>query len=110
MGGMADPLGEVGVGPGMAFSAGLDQPLFRDEGFGILRRQDTVKTVAIGATCHETGIPQFLNLSMVALIIGLGRDQKDVVSFHHLPVGMALLTNLRMKLLPECDHLRIVPL
>ena len=109
MSGMGNPLGEVGVGPGMAFSAGLDQPLFRDEGLRIVRRQDIVKTVAVGTARHETGIPQFLDLSVVALIIGLGRDQKDVVSFHHLPVGMALLTDLRMKLLPERDHFRIVP-
>ena len=76
MGGMGDPLGEVGIGPGMAFSAGLEQPGVRDEGFGIVRRKDIMKPVAIGAACHKARISQFLNLSMVALVIGLGGDRE----------------------------------
>lgn len=53
MGGMGDPKGEVFGGPWVAFSTGLHQPFFGDEGFGIFGGQDAVESMAIGAPGHE---------------------------------------------------------
>jgi hypothetical protein len=39
-----------------------------------------------------------LNLSMITFIIGLSGDEKDLVSLHHLIVGMAFLADLGMEL------------
>ena len=69
-----------------------------------------MKPVTVGATCHKTRVSQFLDLPMVTLVIGLGRNEKDLVSFHHFLVGMTLLADLRMELLSKCDHLGIVAL
>ncbi len=109
MSGMGHPLGKVGIGPRMAFSAGFEQSFCRDKGFRILRGKNIVKTVTIGTPCHETRISQFFNLSMVTLVIGLGRNQKDLVSFHHLLIGMTFLADLRMKLLAKCNHFAVIP-
>jgi hypothetical protein len=45
-----------------------------------------------------------LYFPMVTFIIGLRRDEEDFVSFHHLLVRVAFLTDLGMELLPECHH------
>jgi hypothetical protein len=55
MGSMGDELNEVGIGSWVALSTCLHQPRIRDEGFWIIRGQDTVKTVAIGTTRHQLG-------------------------------------------------------
>ena len=69
-----------------------------------------MKTVTIGTSCHKTRVSQFFNLSMVTLVIGLGRNQKDLVSFHHLLIGMTFLANLCMELLAKCNHFVVIPL
>ena len=67
-----------------------------------------MEAMAIGAASHQGGIAEFLDLSVVALVVRLGGDRKDLVSVHHLLVAMALLTNLGMKLLPKFDHFWLV--
>ena len=79
MGGMGNPLDEVGIGPGVAFSTGLYQTFIGDERFGIIRRQDAVKTMTVRTTRHQCRIAQMLNLSVVTFIIGLSGNQKDLV-------------------------------
>jgi hypothetical protein len=110
MSGMGHPQSKIGIGPLMTFSTGFEQPFLRDKGFRILRRKNTVKTVAIGTPCHKARVSQFFNLSMVTLVIGLGRNQKDLVSFHHLLIGMTFLANLGMELLAKCNHFAVIPL
>ena len=105
---MGKPQDEIGVGVGVTFSAGLYQSIFRDERFGIIRRQDAVKTVAVSATCNQCGVAQMLNLSVVTFIIGLSGDGEDLVPFHHLFVGMTLLTDFGMELLPKCHHFGLI--
>ena len=63
-----------------------------------------MKPVAVRAACDERGIAQLFNFSVVALIVRLSSDEVDFVPFHHLPVAMALLADLGMKLLPEGHH------
>ena len=46
---------------------------------------------------------------MITFVIGLSGDEEDLISFHHLLVCMALLTDLGMKLLPKFHHLRLIP-
>ena len=47
---------------------------------------------------------------MIAFIIGLSGDQKNLVSRHHLFVGMTFLANLRVKLLAKLHGLGLIPL
>jgi len=98
---MCHPFNEIGIGPRVTFSAGFEEALLRDCGFGIFWRQDIVKPVAIGTACDKDRVTQFLNLAVVAPIVGLGCNEKDLISLHHLPVGMAFLANLGMELLPK---------
>jgi hypothetical protein len=51
MGRVGDPLDEVRSGSGMAFPTGLDQALLGNEGFGVIRGKDAVKTMTVRATC-----------------------------------------------------------
>lgn len=60
-----------------------------------------MKPVTIGTACDKGRITQFLNLPVVAPIVGLGCDEEDLVSLHHLPVGMAFLAYLGMEFFPK---------
>jgi len=60
-----------------------------------------VKPVTIGTACNKGRIAQFLNLPVVAPIVGLGCNEEDLVSFHHLPVSVAFLAYLGMEFLPK---------
>jgi len=67
-----------------------------------------VKTVAVGATRNQSRVAQLFHLSMITFIIGLSGDGEDAVSFHHLRVCMALLTDLRVELLSSLDDFRFL--
>jgi len=110
MGCMGDPQNEVGIGPRVALSTGLHQTFLRNEGFGIIRRKNAVKTVTVSATRDQFWVTQMLDLPMVAFIIGLRSDEENLVPSHHLLVGMAFLTDLCMELLPKLNHLGFIPL
>ena len=69
-----------------------------------------MKPVTIGTACNEGRITQFLNLPVVAPIVGLGGDEEDLVSLHHLSVGMAFLAYLGMESFPKYGRLGIIPL
>jgi hypothetical protein len=47
---MGKPKYKVGIGSWMAFSTGLYEPSIRDKGLRIIRRQNAVKSVAVGTT------------------------------------------------------------
>ena len=69
-----------------------------------------MKPMAVGATGHQGGITQFLNLSMIALVVGLSRDGKNLVPLHHLLVRVAFLADFCMKLFLELSQLKIIAL
>jgi len=110
MGGMGDPLNEIDIGPGVALSTGLHQTFLGDERFGIIRRKNAVKTMTVRASRNQFGITQILDLPMVTFVISLCCDEEDLVPFHHLTVGMALLTDLCMEFLPKLDHFWLITL
>jgi len=110
MGSMGEELNEVGIGARMAFSTGLNETRVRNKGFRIIPWQDAVETVAVCTTRYQFRIAQMLHLSVVTFVVGLGGDQEDLVSVHHFGVGMALLTNLDLKLLPKFHDLRFLSL
>lgn len=110
VGRMSDPLNEVNIGPWMAFSTCLYQTFLRNERFGIIGRQNVVKTMTVCTTRHQCWVSQFLNLSVVTFIIGLRGNKEDLVPLHHLLVGMALLTDLCMELLPKLNHFGLITL
>jgi hypothetical protein len=107
---VGEKLNEVSIGAGVAFSTGLYETIVRDGRFGIIRRQNAMKTVAVCTPCYQFWVSQMLNLSMVTLIVGLRSDKKNLISFHHFFVCMTPLTDLRMELLPKFHHLWLVTL
>jgi hypothetical protein len=66
--------------------------------------------MTVCASGNQFGIAQILNLPMVTIVIGLRGDEKDLIPFHHLFVGMAFLADLGMKLLTKSDHIWFVTL
>jgi len=110
MGGMSNILGEILVSTRMALAASFNEARVRDKGFRIIPLQDVMKTVAVCAASNQTWVAEALDLPVVALLVGFRCYQEDLVPFHHLPVAMTLLADLRMKLLPELNHLGFVPL
>ena len=60
-----------------------------------------MKPVTIGTACDKDRITQFLNLPVVASIVGLSCDEEDRVSLHHLHVGMASLAYFSMEFFPK---------
>ena len=110
MGRMRNPLHKVGIGPCVALATGFYQPLLRDEGLWIVGIQNVVKPVAISTPRHQSGVAQMLHLPMIALVIGLGGDEENLVSLHHLLVCVAFLANLRMELLSEFHRFGFIPL
>ncbi len=68
-----------------------------------------MKSVAVSTTRHQFRVAQMLNLSMITFFIGLGGDQKYLVSLHHLFVCMAFLANLGVELLSKRHCLGLVP-
>jgi hypothetical protein len=69
-----------------------------------------VEPVAIGTACDKGRITQPFDLPVVTPIIGLGRNEEDLVPLHHLPVPVAFLAYLGMEFFPECDRFGIVSL
>jgi hypothetical protein len=108
VGRMSTPLNEVNIGPSVAFSAGLYQTFLRNERLGVIGRQNVVKTMTVCTTRHQCRVSQFLNLPVVTFIIGLRGNKEDLVPFHHLLVGMALLTDLCMELFPGLYHFGLI--
>ena len=100
---MRHPLDEVGVGPQVTLPASFQEALLGDCGFRIFGRQNTVKSVTIGTACDKGRITQFFNLPVVAPIVGLGCNEEDPVSLHHLPVPVAFLADLGMEFFPKCE-------
>jgi len=108
MRGVSDELNKMNIGSWVAFATRLDESLIRNEGLRVLGRQDAVKSMAVCTACHKRGIAQLFNFSVVALVIGLGGDEVDLVPFHHFPVTMALLADLGMELFPKGNHLGLI--
>jgi hypothetical protein len=104
MSGMGKPHHEICIRPGVAFSTSLYQTAIRDERFGIIWRKDAVETVTVRTSRHQFWVTQMLNLPVVTFIIGLSGDEKDLIPFHHLLVGMAFLADLGMELLTKIHH------
>jgi hypothetical protein len=64
--------------------------------------------MAISTSRYQFWVTQMLNLSVVTFIIGLRCDKKNLVSFHHLFIGMALLADLGMKLPSKLHHFGLI--
>jgi len=99
--GVSDELDKTGIGSGVTLSTSFYEPLIRNQGLRVLGRQDAVKPVAVRAAGDDRGIAQLFNLSVIAFVVGLSGDEVDLIPFHHLPVAMALLADLGMKLLSK---------
>jgi len=69
-----------------------------------------VKTVAVRTPRDQGRVSQTLHFAVIALLVSLVGNREDLVALHHLPVGMAFLTDLGMKFLPECDGFGLLSL
>jgi len=109
MGCMGNPLHEVSIGMSVAFAAGLYQPPLGDERLWIIGRQNVVKPVAIRTTRNQFWVAKMFHLSMITFVIGLGGDEKNFVSLHHLLVCMTFLADFGMELLTEFRRFWFIP-
>jgi hypothetical protein len=65
--------------------------------------------MAIRAAGYQGGISQFLDLSVVTLVVCLRSDEKNLVPLHHLFVCMAFLADLGVELSARLHHLGFIP-
>ena len=73
----------------MALTAGFEEIVRVDRGFWIIRLQDRVSGMTIGAPGYFIGIAETVVLAVVALHIRLDRDIFDLIALHHRGVAVA---------------------